>query len=117
MKERLGSLSNKRAYFATDKQRQYPPPNLYRRVAGLILTSSSFDSRKVKKLIIERLEDEKDALIDDMAKQLPKLHRRNKQLLLKIEEMVRSDTIETGELRKKVAILTEHVQRLQDAVY
>jgi hypothetical protein len=61
------------------------------------------------------LEDEKKqhtALISDMEEELSGLSRRNEQLLLEKEEMIRSHTIETGELRKQISILTERAQRL-----
>jgi hypothetical protein len=82
----------------------------------LILTTDSFDSRQRKKQHSERLEDEKEpytVLIEGLEEQLSELTRRNEQLLLEKEEMIRSHAIETGELRKKVVVLTEHVQRLQ----
>lgn len=83
----------------------------------MILTADSLESRDRKKQQTERLEDEKKqytALISDMEEELSQLSRRNEQLLLEKEEMIRSHTIETGELRKKVVVLTEHVQRLQN---
>lgn len=49
-----------------------------------------------------------------MEEELSELSRRNEQLRLEKEEMIRSHTIETGELRKKVAILSEHIKRLQN---
>lgn len=83
----------------------------------MILTAHSLESRDRKKQQTERLEDEKKQygdFISDIEKELSQLSRRNEQLLLEKEEMIRSHTIETGELRKKVVVLTEHVQRLQN---
>jgi hypothetical protein len=84
-----------------------------------MLTTDSLDSIQRKKQDSERLEDEKNeyvALISDMEQQMSQLTRRNEQLLLEKEEMIRSHTMETGELRKKVTILTEHIQRLQNTL-
>lgn len=78
----------------------------------MILTADSLESRDRKKQQTERLEDEKKqygSFISDMEEELSQLSRRNEQLLLEKEEMIRSHTIETGELRKKVVVLTEHV--------
>ena len=78
----------------------------------------------------ERLEDEKkhySALMTDMEDELTAMKDRVEQLLrekqsyhdyaetltLEKDEMIRAHTIETGELRKKVSVLTEHVQRLE----
>ncbi|KAH7235468.1 hypothetical protein BKA59DRAFT_484801 [Fusarium tricinctum] len=76
---------------------------------------AALESRHRKKQQTERLEDEKKqhtALISDMEEELSGLSRRNEQLLLEKEEMIRSHTIETGELRKQISILTERAQRL-----
>ncbi|KAI6750421.1 hypothetical protein HG530_014702 [Fusarium avenaceum] len=80
---------------------------------------AALDSRQRKKLQTERLEDEKKqytVLISDMEEEMSQLSRRNEQLLLEKEEMIRSHTKETGELRKNIAILIEHAQRSQDAI-
>ncbi|KAI8650243.1 hypothetical protein NCS56_01476900 [Fusarium sp. Ph1] len=91
---------------------------------------AALDSRQRKKQHTERLEDEKKqymALINDMEEEMTELRSKLEQLLLEKqsytnyienlnlekEEMIRSHTIETGELRKKVGVLTEHVQRLE----
>ncbi|KAJ3470726.1 hypothetical protein MRS44_000825 [Fusarium solani] len=91
---------------------------------------AALDSRQRKKQHTERLEDEKKqytALINDMEEEMTELRGKLEQLLLEKqsytnyienlnlekEEMIRSHTIETGELRKKVGVLTEHVQRLE----
>ncbi|KAJ4271872.1 hypothetical protein NW762_000581 [Fusarium torreyae] len=91
---------------------------------------AALDSRQRKKQHTERLEDEKKqytALITDMEDEMTELRSKLEQLLLEKqsytnyienlnlekEEMIRSHTIETGELRKKVGVLTEHVQRLE----
>ncbi|CAJ0547470.1 Ff.00g042240.m01.CDS01 [Fusarium sp. VM40] len=76
---------------------------------------AALESRDRKKQQTERLEDEKKqytALISDMEEELSQLSRRNEQLLFEKE----AHTIETGELRKKVAVLTEHMERLQNAL-
>jgi hypothetical protein len=44
-------------------------------------------------------------------KQQYEFHLRN--LEMEKEEMVRAHTLETGDLRKKISVLTEHVQRLE----
>ncbi|KAJ4208008.1 hypothetical protein NW767_002237 [Fusarium falciforme] len=92
---------------------------------------AALDSRQRKKQHTERLEDEKKqytALINDMEEEMTELRGKLEQLLLEKqsytnyienlnlekEEMIRSHTIETGELRKKVGVLTEHVQRLEN---
>ncbi|KAF5026216.1 hypothetical protein F66182_1683 [Fusarium sp. NRRL 66182] len=91
---------------------------------------AALDSRQRKKQHTERLEDEKKqytALITDMEEEMTELRTKLEQLLLEKqsytnyieglnlekEEMIRTHTIETGELRKKVGVLTEHVQRLE----
>ncbi|KAF4992584.1 hypothetical protein FGRMN_7069 [Fusarium graminum] len=94
---------------------------------------AALDSRQRKKQHTERLEDEKKhytALITDMEDEMNELRSKLEQVLLEKqsytnyienlnlekEEMIRTHTIETGELRKKVGVLTEHVQRLESAV-
>ncbi|KAM5355850.1 hypothetical protein ACJ41O_002496 [Fusarium nematophilum] len=91
---------------------------------------AALDSRQRKKQHTERLEDEKKqftALITDMEEEMTELRAKLEQLLLEKqsytnyienlnlekEEMIRAHTIETGELRKKVGVLTDHVQRLE----
>lgn len=91
---------------------------------------AALDSRQRKKQHTERLEDEKKqytALIGEMEEEMNQMRARLDQLALEKqsyadyietlnlekEEMIRSHTIETGELRKKVGVLTEHVQRLE----
>ncbi|KAF4443223.1 hypothetical protein FALBO_17274 [Fusarium albosuccineum] len=91
---------------------------------------AALDSRQRKKQHTERLEDEKKqftALITDMEEEMNELRTKLEQVLLEKqsytnyietlnlekEEMIRSHTIETGELRKKVGVLTDHVQRLE----
>lgn len=80
----------------------------------------------------ERLEDEKKqftAIIGDMESEMDQLrqqlehmmHERQQdvqvieQLKFEKEEMVRTHTLETGDLRKKVSVLTTHVQALEGA--
>ncbi|KAI0151761.1 bZIP transcription factor [Xylariaceae sp. FL1272] len=93
---------------------------------------AALDSRQRKKQHTERLEEEKkqyttviSSLEDDMDHLQQKLQQllREKEFMqdhienmrLEKEEMVQNHTIETGELRKKVSILSEHVQRLEHA--
>ncbi|KAH6670096.1 hypothetical protein B0J14DRAFT_111409 [Halenospora varia] len=91
---------------------------------------AALDSRQRKKQHTERLEDEKKhytALINDLEEDLAEAKlalddwaRKEQQyqqyienMQMEKEEMVRSHTLETGDLRKKVSVLTEHVQRLE----
>ncbi|KAJ8106935.1 hypothetical protein ONZ43_g6893 [Nemania bipapillata] len=93
---------------------------------------AALDSRQRKKQHTERLEEEKkhftgviSSLEDEMAELNGKLAQllREKEFLqnhiedmrIDKEDMVQRHTIETGELRKKVTILTDHVQRLEHA--
>lgn len=90
---------------------------------------AALDSRQRKKLHTERLEDEKKhftALVSDMEEEISSLKTRVEQLMrerqsyqdcvesltLEKDELIRAHTIETGELRKKVAVLTDHVRRV-----
>lgn len=80
----------------------------------------------------ERLEDEKkqftsiigdmEAEMDQLRQQLEHMMHEKQQdaqiigeLRFEKEEMVRTHTLETGELRKKVSVLTNHVQALEGA--
>jgi hypothetical protein len=91
---------------------------------------AALDSRQRKKLHTERLEDEKKqftSVITGMEEEINDLNARLTQLLrekesfqnyienlqMEKEELIQTHTIETGELRKKVSVLTEHVQRLE----
>ena len=91
---------------------------------------SSLDSRQRKKLHTERLEDEKKhytALISDLEEDLAEAKlaldewaRKEQQyqqyienMQMEKEEMVRAHTIESGDLRKKVSVLTDHIGRLE----
>jgi hypothetical protein len=91
---------------------------------------AALDSRQRKKQHTERLEDEKkqytevinqmEQEMDDLKAQMDQLLREKdhytqyiESLTLEKEEMIRSHTIETGELRKKVSVLTNHVQSLE----
>jgi len=91
---------------------------------------AALDSRQRKKQHTERLEDEKKhytAMINDLEEDLAEVKIaldemvREKQqyeqyiqnMQLEKEEMVRAHTIETGDLRKKVSVLTEHVQKME----
>lgn len=93
---------------------------------------AALDSRQRKKMHTERLEDEKkqytamigdmESEIEQMRSQLDQMFRERQQdvqlieqLKFEKEEMVRTHTIETGELRKKVSVLTNHVQALEGA--
>jgi hypothetical protein len=90
------------------------------------------DSRQRKKQHTERLEDEKKhytAVINDLEEDLAEAKlaldewaRKEQQyqqyienMQMEKEEMVANHTLETGELRKKVTVLTEHVQRMESA--
>lgn len=90
----------------------------------------SLDSRQRKKQHTERLEDEKKhytALINDLEEDLAEAKlaldewARKEQhyqqyiesLQMEKEEMVRTHTLETGDLRKKVSVLTEHMQKME----
>lgn len=90
------------------------------------------DSRQRKKQHTERLEDEKKLhteVMSSMEDQITKLEQEMEQLMRekqsyetyiremerKQEEMIATHTIETGELRKKVSVLTSHVQSLESA--
>ena len=94
------------------------------------MSLSSLDSRQRKKQHTERLEDEKKhytALISDLEEDLAEAKlaldewaRKEQQyeqyienMQLEREEMVRTHTIETGDLRKKVSVLTDHIGRLE----
>lgn len=94
----------------------------------LTVITCRLDSRQRKKLHTERLEDEKKqftTLVGDMEEEINSLKARVDQLMrerqsyqecveamtLEKEELIRTHTIETGELRKKVSVLTEHVRR------
>ena len=98
----------------------------------------SLDSRQRKKQHTERLEEEKkhyttiiseleDALGEIKAHEAEWIHDKDSwatsqqhykqyidNLLIEKEELVRSHTIETGDLRKKNSILLEQVQRLEN---
>ncbi|KAI0125803.1 bZIP transcription factor [Xylariales sp. AK1849] len=93
---------------------------------------AALDSRQRKKMHTERLEDEKKqytAVINDMEENITDLNLKLDQLLrekeffqnhidnlrMEKEELIQTHTIETGELRKKVSVLTDHVHRLENA--
>lgn len=90
------------------------------------------DSRQRKKLHTERLEDEKkhfaemlsgmEDTVNELQLQLEKLTMEKQEYQSYIhnlkrdrEEMISKHTIETGELRKKISVLTSHVQALEGA--
>jgi hypothetical protein len=92
----------------------------------------SLDSRQRKKQHTERLEDEKKQyteIITSLEETIAKMESQMQKLALdkqnyesyvnelerKQEEMISTHTIETGELRKKVSVLTNHVQTLEGA--
>jgi hypothetical protein len=91
---------------------------------------AALDSRQRKKQHTERLEDEKKHYtsvineleeelaeaklqLDDWARKEQQYQQYIESIQLEKEELVRSHTIETGDLRKKVSVLTEHIQRLE----
>ncbi|PQE11576.1 bZIP transcription factor protein [Rutstroemia sp. NJR-2017a WRK4] len=91
---------------------------------------AALDSRQRKKQHTERLEDEKKhytALINDLEEDLAEAKlaldefARKEQhyqqyieaLQMEKEEMVRTHTLETGDLRKKVSVLTDHMQKME----
>lgn len=91
---------------------------------------AALDSRQRKKMHTERLEDEKKhytALISDLEEDLAEAKlaldewaRKEQQyqqyienMQMEKEEMVRAHTIESGDLRKKVSVLTDHIGRLE----
>ncbi|KAK0632531.1 hypothetical protein B0T14DRAFT_560215 [Immersiella caudata] len=93
---------------------------------------AALDSRQRKKQHTERLEDEKKQyteVIASLEDQMAKMQEDMEQLLRekqsyqqyihdmerKQEEMIGAHTIETGELRKKISVLTNHVQALESA--
>ena len=104
---------------------------------GSLLTSLRLDSRQRKKQHTERLEEEKkhtSTIINDLEEDIQSLKiqqqewarekeqwiaynehykQQNRQLMLEKEELVRSHTIETADLRKKNAFLTEQAQKLE----
>lgn len=91
---------------------------------------AALDSRQRKKMHTERLEDEKkefnqlyQTIIENnesLRKEIEQV-QRDKQAYVEYiestnldkEEMIRAHTLETGELRKKVSVLTEHIQQLE----
>jgi len=93
---------------------------------------AALDSRQRKKQHTERLEDEKKQfteVITSLEDQITKLEHDMEQLLRekqgyqtyikemerKQEEIVTRHTLESGELRKKIGVLTSHVQTLEGA--
>lgn len=93
---------------------------------------AALDSRQRKKLHTERLEDEKKqftSIITSLEEEMAELNIKVNQmarekefyeshienLRMEKEDMIQSHTIETGELRKKITVLTDHVQRLENA--
>ncbi|KAK4187963.1 hypothetical protein QBC35DRAFT_383595 [Podospora australis] len=92
---------------------------------------AALDSRQRKKLHTERLEDEKkhftevisslEDTITEMQAALDKLTLEKEQVMQyarglesERDDLISKHTIETGELRKKVSVLTNHVQSLED---
>ncbi|KAI9794310.1 MAG: hypothetical protein M1833_000401 [Piccolia ochrophora] len=98
---------------------------------------AALDSRQRKKQHTERLEEEKkhySTLISDLEDRCARMELREAEQLrqesewkvavqnyeqyidglhVEKEEMVRSHTLETGDLRKKNALLTEHIQKME----
>jgi hypothetical protein len=92
---------------------------------------AALDSRQRKKLHTERLEDEKKhftVVMADLEDEIGSLKSKMEQLMIEKQtcveyiermtmekdEMIRAHTIETGELRKRLGVLTEHVQRYEN---
>lgn len=90
---------------------------------------AALDSRQRKKQHTERLEDEKKhftSLVGEMEEEVTSLKTRVEQLMrerqsyqdcieamtVEKEELIRAHTIETGDLRKKVGVLTDHIRRV-----
>lgn len=93
---------------------------------------AALDSRQRKKQHTERLEDEKKqytAVITDQEEVITELNmklnqlmrdkeyfqNRTEVLMMEKEELIASHTNETGELRKKVSVLSDHVKSLENA--
>ncbi|ORY66292.1 bZIP transcription factor [Pseudomassariella vexata] len=93
---------------------------------------AALDSRQRKKMHTERLEDEKKhytVVISGMEEEIADLNLKLEQMFrekefyqnqvenlrMEKEDLIANHTIETGELRKKVSVLTDHVQRLESA--
>ncbi|KAK4181208.1 hypothetical protein QBC36DRAFT_318429 [Triangularia setosa] len=93
---------------------------------------AALDSRQRKKLHTERLEDEKkhftemisnlEDTIADMQRELEKLSMEKQDyqtyahnLERERDELISKHTIESGELRKKISVLTNHVQSMEGA--
>jgi hypothetical protein len=93
---------------------------------------AALDSRQRKKQHTERLEDEKKhftAIITELEDEAAELRARVDHLLREQqttmvhmesmnhekEEMIRAHTLETGELRKKIGVLSDHIQRIETA--
>jgi len=91
---------------------------------------AALDSRQRKKQHTERLEDEKKqftGIITDLEEEINALKTKMEMLLhenqsyaeytenltMERDEMIRAHTNETGDLRKKITVLTDHVQRLE----
>ncbi|KAK3939133.1 bZIP transcription factor 49 [Diplogelasinospora grovesii] len=91
---------------------------------------AALDSRQRKKQHTERLEDEKkqfteviSTLEDQIAKmerEMAQLHREKQgyeayinDMERKQEELISRHTIESGEMRKKISVLTQHIQTLE----
>ena len=92
--------------------------------------SHRLDSRQRKKQHTERLEDEKKhytAVINDLEEDLAEAkltldewackeqqyQQYIENMQMEKEEMLRNHTLESGDLRKKVSVLTDHIQRLE----
>lgn len=93
---------------------------------------AALDSRQRKKLHTERLEDEKkqyttiisdqeeviadlNMKLDQMMREREFIQNRAEVLMMEKEELIANHTMETGELRKKVTVLSEHVKSLENA--
>lgn len=66
--------------------------------------------------MINELEDELAEVkltMDEWAREKQQYQQYIENMQMEKEEMVRAHTIETGDLRKKVSVLTEHVQKME----
>ncbi|KAI9809047.1 MAG: hypothetical protein M1825_002336 [Sarcosagium campestre] len=134
LKQQKRLLRNRQAAYGIPPT--FHAPNVLKYNANV---DSRLDSRQRKKQHTERLEEEKKhytTLISDLEERCAELEIRESEhmrqaiewkttaqryeqyidgLHLDKEEMVRSHTLETGDLRKKNAFLTEHIQKLESS--
>ena len=106
---------------------------MYTTHTNWILTHHSLDSRQRKKQHTERLEDEKkhytnvmsdmEQTINDLRTEVAELQMEKESLVhyannlsIDKDEIIRQHTIETTELRKKVSVMSDHIQALEASV-